>query len=271
MRLAGRLLRLELEVKARHRDTAGASKALQSLLIASRSVENEPSSYSQFDGLYLDYLAHQSLAEKLCLVPFASEDLREFQSRLRTKSLAKSIRMTLQAERAMVYSKLKLPLAKRPMQADIACLLEFTQRYLEASDKPFPEKMKLANQIDADLKARCSESLAVVTLRYSSQSGDLYRTTFEASATLTSTLQAAEAGIAVERYRREHGKLPETLATLTPKYLPSVPRDPWSGKPMIFKVEEKGFTTYSLGRNKTDDAGRLDLGTGDEGLFFPLK
>ena len=40
---------------------------------------------------------------------------------------------------------------------------------------------------------------------------------------------------------------------------------------MLYKRDGNGFTIYSVGKNKTDDGGKLDSKTGDEGLAFPTK
>ncbi len=95
--------------------------------------------------------------------------------------------------------------------------------------------------------------------------------TTNASARLAAQLAAADAGIAVELYRREHGALPESLTKLAPQYIPTAPMDPYNGKPMLFKVAPEGFTIYSVGKNKVDDGASLDPQQTDVGLFFPVK
>ncbi|MCW5941299.1 MAG: hypothetical protein KIS66_03650 [Fimbriimonadaceae bacterium] len=43
--------------------------------------------------------------------------------------------------------------------------------------------------------------------------------------------------------------------------------DPWSGRPLIYKVTADGFDLYSVGPNQADDAGGPD----DRGFFFPPR
>ena len=93
----------------------------------------------------------------------------------------------------------------------------------------------------------------------------------EAAARSQAILQAADAGIAIELYRREHGgELPKSLADLAPKYLAAVPVDPYTGQPMFYKVTPEGFAIYAVGRNGLDDGGIFDK-VEDAGLFFPVK
>jgi hypothetical protein len=68
-------------------------------------------------------------------------------------------------------------------------------------------------------------------------------------------LAAEEVMCALELYRRAHGAYPADLATLAPSYLPALPEDPFSGDPLVYRVETEGYTLYSVGPNKVDDGG----------------
>jgi hypothetical protein len=61
---------------------------------------------------------------------------------------------------------------------------------------------------------------------------------------------------ALAAYRRDHGRYPEKLAALAPKYLPKVPQDMFSGKPLVYEPSEKGYLFYSVGVNGRDEQGR---------------
>lgn len=69
-------------------------------------------------------------------------------------------------------------------------------------------------------------------------------------------LHSLATACAVERYRMAHGRLPETLENLVPTFLPSVPADPLTGKPLCYKPSESGtFLIYGTGWDQTDNAG----------------
>jgi len=79
-----------------------------------------------------------------------------------------------------------------------------------------------------------------------------------ASRTETRTLaseQCTYAVLAVERYRLNHGQLPESLNDLVPDYLDKLPTDPFSGEPVLYKRGDNGFTVYTVGDNLKDDGG----------------
>jgi hypothetical protein len=63
-------------------------------------------------------------------------------------------------------------------------------------------------------------------------------------------------GLALELYHREHGKWPESLAELSPRYLPTLPVDPINGKPLHYKIVNDRPIVYSVGVDGDDDGGR---------------
>jgi hypothetical protein len=62
--------------------------------------------------------------------------------------------------------------------------------------------------------------------------------------------------LAVRLFRHERGRLPQTLAELVPVYLPEVPLDPYSQKPLIYQAEDDNFVLYSVGEDGVDNGGR---------------
>jgi hypothetical protein len=68
-------------------------------------------------------------------------------------------------------------------------------------------------------------------------------------------LRSARAGIAVERFRMANGRLPDSLEELTPKWLDTVPADPFDDKPIRYKKLARGFVTYSVGPDEKDHGG----------------
>ncbi len=69
----------------------------------------------------------------------------------------------------------------------------------------------------------------------------------------------ALAAVAVIRYQRQHGRLPETLNDLVGEFLEQVPLDPLDGQPLRYQRTDDGFVIYSVGVNQTDDGGQVVL------------
>jgi hypothetical protein len=62
--------------------------------------------------------------------------------------------------------------------------------------------------------------------------------------------------IALKRFQLKHGQWPETLAELSPDFLPAVPIDPYDGKPLKYHSNPDGtFLLYSVGEDGVDDGG----------------
>jgi hypothetical protein len=66
------------------------------------------------------------------------------------------------------------------------------------------------------------------------------------------------AALATERFRVAHANaLPDSLSQLTPQFLDAVPADPFDGQPLRYtKGSPRGFTVYSIGKNRTGDGGK---------------
>jgi hypothetical protein len=61
---------------------------------------------------------------------------------------------------------------------------------------------------------------------------------------------------ALAAYHSDHGRYPAKLDELAPKYLETIPDDLFSGKPLIYRLEDDGYLLYSVGPNGVDDDGR---------------
>jgi hypothetical protein len=67
--------------------------------------------------------------------------------------------------------------------------------------------------------------------------------------------------LAIGGYRTEHGRYPEKLQELIPKYLDRVPIDPLSGGETRYRQTTGGYLLYSVGPNRKDDGGPPPEGT----------
>ena len=68
---------------------------------------------------------------------------------------------------------------------------------------------------------------------------------------------AATTACAAARFHRDTGAWPARAEDLVPKYMASVPEDPWTGKPVLMSTYGDGFRIWSVGRDGVDDRGDL--------------
>ncbi|MES2792089.1 MAG: hypothetical protein V4719_20910 [Planctomycetota bacterium] len=90
-------------------------------------------------------------------------------------------------------------------------------------------------------------------------------------------LEATQASLALEQYRRRTGHWPERLEQLVPVDLPRVPLDAYSGQPLIYRLVEGRPLLYSVGPDRDDDGGKPlselswpVIPDGDEQILPPL-
>ncbi len=63
--------------------------------------------------------------------------------------------------------------------------------------------------------------------------------------------------IAVELYRRKHGRWPEALEELVPRYLPDVPIDRINGESIRYRVQDGRPVIYRVGVDRDDNGGHV--------------
>ena len=68
-------------------------------------------------------------------------------------------------------------------------------------------------------------------------------------------LRLLRADLALRLYRLEKGAYPNRLEDLVPRYLDSVPIDPFSNQPLVYRPKTGSYLLYSVGPDRTDDAG----------------
>jgi hypothetical protein len=74
-------------------------------------------------------------------------------------------------------------------------------------------------------------------------------------AEVVARLRAARAAVDVTGYRLSHGGPPGPLAELAP---PFDAADPFTGRPLFYRVEAEGFRVYSTGPDGRDDGGKVE-------------
>jgi len=71
--------------------------------------------------------------------------------------------------------------------------------------------------------------------------------------------RALQLAAAIQWYRLDHHAFPATLDALVPAYLPAIPLDPYSGKPLQLRRDGDTWVLWSIGPDLLDDLGQKAL------------
>lgn len=121
-------------------------------------------------------------------------------------------------------------------------------------------KRELKQAVDAPDPRKTTQTEAVCNVSLSLQF-DTIRRMQDAADRVEQSERNLHIAFALATYQRDHQSYPKALDDLVPKYLPKLPDDLFTGKPLIYRPSENGYLLYSLGPNGKDDDGR---GPGDK-------
>ncbi len=71
-------------------------------------------------------------------------------------------------------------------------------------------------------------------------------------------------GLALRRYQIAKRKCPAKLEELVPTFMEAVPKDRFTGSPLVYRPAEKDYVLYSIGPNGKDDGGKTRIDDGDD-------
>jgi hypothetical protein len=141
-------------------------------------------------------------------------------------------------------------------------MLEFYRQFILIAQKGVPYDRQQVRQLIAEFQRKCRKGWTVTLGKWEISWGRYplaeVRDTYDPLFVLTQThalQRVTMTALALRLYRKENGRYPENLQQLVPKYLPSVPIDPYDGKPLRYRKLQKGFKVWSVGENRKDDGG----------------
>ena len=275
-------LRYDALLRAHDRDMPGSLQNIKAMICTSRSIGDEPILYSQLMRIGISLTIAATLERVLGLGEASDRDLRDIQDCLIEESakpflligargeragLDRWLRSVASGETTFAQFSSRIMKGKRPdtwdevylwkiyltMPAYRAKTLGLATELVEMCKLP-PEQQRL-KQMEwvADVTSAMSSKVEQTLLL---EAGSNLKFSWQAIA----LLRAAAACVAAERFRLAEGRWPTDLAELVPKYLASVPADPFDGQPLRFKRTGGKFVVYSLLPDGLDSEG--DLGEG---------
>jgi len=284
-RAAARLIRLSVILHAEDGDPhAAVSSVLDGLALAKPLVE-EPVLISSLVAIALDSITLASAQRLLARTDPTAEDLVTLQKQFEASAEALSIRAGLSGEIANMSEAFKLLeqgrvpgsaavtlpdgteesagnmklgafsawFFRNDLKGSNAEMIRMLVKLVSAAEKPTPDVLgePYGKALDSQLAASryrfafLARMLLPAELR-SIQQCEIAR----------AKLRSAVACVAALRFRNDTGAWPASLAALLPKYLTAVPLDPFTAKPLIYRVRDDGIVVYTVGKNGIDDGGK---------------
>jgi hypothetical protein len=271
LRKSAQLLALEAYLHAQNNQPDFVIDSITAGFGVARSLEKEPTLISQLVQIACQALTVQSLEHAVNRIEFSDEQLKHLSQILKDAQAPEGMLYGFAGERCLWMDVFAQPTVRKlqyinvstpasPLKwlytaigmidQDAGIYLDIMTRYVEAFKLSPIERLKVAKAVEVDIKK-------IPKIHF------LTRAILPAIARITeldfrniALLDAARVAIAVERYRLANGKLPDSLDDLVPKFLESVPIDPFDAKPLKYKKFGPGFVIYSVGEDLSDDGGK---------------
>ena len=250
-----------------------------------RSLEREPILVSQLLRIACQVFTVSTLEHLINRTDFTDEQLSELNQAVIDAQAPSALSRALVGDRCMVLAILKMPPAQMAHALSImggrspksgadahlrtsalalhrfagltdrstTIYLDLMADYIEATRLPLDRRRRAIEAIDARRRTASGTDLVLGDLMPPIARVDTINLRGIAY------LHAAQAALAIQRYRLAAGKLPDTLADLVPTYLDAVPRDPFDGNDLRYTELEGGFVVYSIGNDLSDDGGKEKL------------
>jgi hypothetical protein len=285
LRGAARLLALEAHVKAHEGDVAGAAQAIHTGFVTARTLEHDPILVVLFVRIACDSVARGQIEQLVSRVEFSDADLEGLRADLQKARYQPQLSRALQGERVVGLATMRNPVAlgneAPPMGGlpffrgnDTRCYLQCLELMVSQAKLPPSQALAGVKKFDADLAEMTGASSPLARLRNSMTSllVPALGAVFSAAARGTASNDTADVALAVEQFRRRHGKLPERLDELMPEFIPAVPADAFDGNPLRYVVGRDRYIVYSVGQDLIDQGGLKGALPNDPGdLTFEVQ
>jgi hypothetical protein len=153
-----------------------------------------------------------------------------------------SVQSTLRARLFRLYPTLGRPL----MNLDERSYLQLWQGSRTTAETSYPARLARAAAVQTDAE-RLPKYRSLLTRVITPG----FPRVFESAYSCAAEINAARLALLLRLYRQEHGSYPTSPAAL-PQPLPL---DPFTGKPLGYRAEGRGFVVWSVGPDLQDDHG----------------
>lgn len=275
IRGGARALALQFHVNRHKGEISDAVTSITSQLALSRSLDGEPTMVSQLVRIAVVGMAIGEAQQLVRETQVSESDLRRLQAQLRKIDSQRSLKNALVGERAICYTvclnpgqmaELESPqpglgreiMQRQPQRVfDAAKMLELNLQITEGADESLFKARQEALAAEDEIRDLAGNVVGKFYYKYTLLLSPAYKSTVDAFARNAAERDSADSAIAAELFRRKNGKWPAKLDDLVPEFLPAVPIDPFTNRPLLLKASTDSCKVYSVGRDGSDDGGNL--------------
>ena len=268
LRVGARLLALESAVAAHRGRPDAAIDSILAIFAAARSLEQEPTIISQLVRMALDGMARDRAAWLLSAIELDDAQLARLEVELAARNYyGRSVHQALLGERVMGIETFANParlgdegkmlalLGAVNGDRDRTLYLQLMGELIAAAKTPAEQGRQTAANVDARLKQVAGSGASKLSHPLTLLLMPALNAVFEARSRNEAARVALRVAVAVERFRRARGRLPDKLDELTPTYFGAVPFDPYDIKPLRYRIDGEEYVVYSVGKDRIDQNG----------------
>lgn len=287
MRGGARALSLQCQVDLHHDRPHEAVENIIALVALARTLDQEPCLIAHLVRIAIHSMAIRDMQLAMRAVQISDEDLVRLQQALRKIGVESNLRRALAGEGVFGYmacvdmramngltpQEAKEIAGRTPQRRyDAAMILRNNNRIIEASEAGLADAIRVAHDVEDELADLMKSTPNRIIFMMSAMMTPAYSRGVEAFARSASQRDLADAAIAAERFRRQHGKWPDKLEQLVPDFLPAAPVDPFNNQPLKLIATPVEFKVYSVGQDGKDDGGDISGDNpADIGFAIPLR
>jgi len=271
-------LRLAALRAAQEGDAGASLKAAQDIVRLSETLANDAPLISQLVRTACVRMALDSAEDLLSRQSISREQLNALETMVSSIEPRKALRLAMMSERVMslnffddpgsVMASTDMPDMPNPRDAsrglgflsfigltvgDRRLILETMEEVIAIAEDTSPKAFERSKKLEGELEKKLGGFPPKIFARLFLPSLSKATARFMA---LEARIRAARVALAVERYRLQHGKPPESLAALVPEHLKEIPIDPFDGQPLRYRQSATNYVVYSLGPDLQDSRGR---------------
>jgi len=243
------LLQLNSILQAQDNQADEALATAMAVLNTGRSIGDEPITISQLVRLSCESLAIRNAERVLAQGQSSEKTLNATQQLFQDEAAQTLLLFGTRGDRAVTFQRMTTLRTMFVPTSNLGGLFRLQTKCVEAAKAPAEEQLSRLQE----LKEEASKLDPLVARSFPSHE-KIARSFLRNQAWLRCTCVA----LATERYRRSHGRWPNSFAFLVPEFLGEVPTDPYNGSPLKYRRLDDGVVIYSVGPDCQDNGGKLD-------------